>query len=202
MTKLGDRLKGFRKALHLKQHEVAALCGWDKSGQSRYGQYERGEREPSLADIEKLAAVLQVPLAILVDPAIDAYEPGDSVSIPPFVENGPRANLGRDEIAALGVVVSNLRTTLCTDSGMESSIRQGDKVVIDVSQTTPENLAVYAIHYDGRVIFRRLQRTVSGKWILRCDNTDKMIFPDESLTDADFAAIDFAGRAIWRVGTL
>lgn len=58
MNTLGSRIARFRKAAGLSQAQLATLCGW--RSQSRVGNYEKDLREPTLADIELLAAALKV----------------------------------------------------------------------------------------------------------------------------------------------
>lgn len=55
-----DRLKLARENAGYIQGDLAKLCGWD-SGQSRIANYESGDREPTLNDIEKLARALGLP---------------------------------------------------------------------------------------------------------------------------------------------
>lgn len=62
---LGIRLKQARKALNLTQEDVARLC--PGMGQTRLGNYERGIREPDVETLCKLARVLKVSVADLLD---------------------------------------------------------------------------------------------------------------------------------------
>lgn len=64
MNTLAQRIKRFRKAKGLTQQALATACGWES--QSRIGNYERGIREPNLADIEKMAAVFGITLSELL----------------------------------------------------------------------------------------------------------------------------------------
>ncbi|MBC3436081.1 helix-turn-helix transcriptional regulator [Pseudomonas sp. BW16M2] len=65
MNTLAQRIKQFRKAKHLTQQALAIACGWES--QSRVGNYERGIREPNLADIERMATALGVTLGDLLE---------------------------------------------------------------------------------------------------------------------------------------
>ncbi|MGO0694450.1 XRE family transcriptional regulator [Pseudomonas guariconensis] len=64
MKTLSQRIKHFRKAKGLNQQALANACGWES--QSRIGNYERGIREPNLADLEKIATALGITLGELV----------------------------------------------------------------------------------------------------------------------------------------
>ena len=60
----GQRLKTARTQAGLSQPELAKQCGWDS--QSRVSNYERGERTPSLDDIDKLSRALGTDICQLV----------------------------------------------------------------------------------------------------------------------------------------
>lgn len=61
MNTLGKRIAHHRKAAGLSQAALASACGW--KSQSRVGNYESGTREPTLADLEKIAAAVGVSVA-------------------------------------------------------------------------------------------------------------------------------------------
>lgn len=71
---LGERIAHFRQQAGLSQGELAECCGW--KSQSRIGNYEKDLREPTLADLERLAAVLQVSVAELTYGQSTTTEPG------------------------------------------------------------------------------------------------------------------------------
>lgn len=73
---LQDRLKDLREQKHLTQQQMADILEISKSA---YIKYERGEREPRLAQIEKIADVLNVSLGYLLN--IDCSEPRREVSL-------------------------------------------------------------------------------------------------------------------------
>jgi transcriptional regulator with XRE-family HTH domain len=54
---LGTRLQAARLAAGLTQRELAKACGWDSESQSRISQYENDRREPTVADIAKIAKI-------------------------------------------------------------------------------------------------------------------------------------------------
>jgi transcriptional regulator with XRE-family HTH domain len=65
MSKLGQRLKETRKKAGLLQEQLADKLGWHDRGQARISQYERGRREPTLKDIERIATALGVTVSWL-----------------------------------------------------------------------------------------------------------------------------------------
>ena len=56
----GKRLKVARESAGYNQTEFAQACGW-ASAQSRVANYEADNREPTLADIIKMAKIAGVP---------------------------------------------------------------------------------------------------------------------------------------------
>ena len=64
MKTLGSRIAHFRKQKGLSQRKLATACGWPS--QSRVGNYERGSREPSLDDLDRMANVLGLQLGDLL----------------------------------------------------------------------------------------------------------------------------------------
>lgn len=56
------RLRKLRKRQRRKQYAVAELCGIDRK---TYGRYERGEKEPSVESLEKIADYFEVSMDYL-----------------------------------------------------------------------------------------------------------------------------------------
>lgn len=83
---LGARIAVYRKLKNMSQLDLARACGWES--QSRIGNYEAMTREPTLADIDKLAMALGVsPVTLAYGAAFTQAadlpppaDPGDKVS--------------------------------------------------------------------------------------------------------------------------
>ena len=58
----GNRIREQRRVLGISQERLAELAGLDRT---YVGGIERGERNPSLKNIAKLAAALRVPIKVL-----------------------------------------------------------------------------------------------------------------------------------------
>lgn len=64
MSVLGKRLKEARQRKDLSQEKLGVLAGIDEmSASARMNQYERGKHAPDWLTVERLAAVLDVPVA-------------------------------------------------------------------------------------------------------------------------------------------
>ena len=72
MAKVNERLRSLRKEKHWTQEELAKRLGLSPSA---VGMYERGEREPNLETLEKMADVFGVSLASLFEGVEKKPEP-------------------------------------------------------------------------------------------------------------------------------
>lgn len=90
------------------------------------------------------------------------------------------------------------------DSAMEPFIYKGDVLLIDWCDTKPKNGLVYAIKRrtpDNSISVRRLIRPFTGGWVIRGDNQDRRLFPDEVIDDEpDSYLPTILGRVVWRGG--
>jgi CheY-like chemotaxis protein len=82
---LGNAIKQQRSALGISQEELAARAGLHRTYVS---EVERGERNPSIMSVEKLAQALQISITSLFDPALPNAGPGEAVEIL-LVEDNP-----------------------------------------------------------------------------------------------------------------
>lgn len=71
----GARIRYLRLKAGLSQEVLADLCGLDRT---YIGGIERGERNPSLINIGKIAAALRVPVLVLFDESEDPASKGSS----------------------------------------------------------------------------------------------------------------------------
>ena len=69
--KFSDKLKKLRTERGLTQTELAKLIGTSKQVVCRY---ESGENTPKVTTADRMAKILHVPLAYLLNEAIDSYE--------------------------------------------------------------------------------------------------------------------------------
>lgn len=109
----------------------------------------------------------------------------------------------RDLLNRMRVKPENLRILKADGDSMEPYIFSDDIVLIDTSDTVPKDRFPYAIRRaDGSISFKRLMRRTSGTWLIRSDNPDKNMHPDEEVTAAALHDIPIIGRIIWRGGEM
>lgn len=81
----------------------------------------------------------------------------------------------REWLVSKGLNSAALIATECVDDSMAPTLAPGDLVVIDTTDTQPEEASVYAMGYEGNFLVRRLFRD-DGAWWLGCDNNSSHRF--------------------------
>lgn len=109
----------------------------------------------------------------------------------------------KDWLAKMRVNPSALCAIYAEGSSMEPYIFEGDVVLLDLSDKEPKNRCVYAFTRpnDG-VSIKRLVQQFSGGWVIRSDNPDKSMYPDEPVSEDFISQAPVLGRVIWRGGNM
>lgn len=109
----------------------------------------------------------------------------------------------RGWLREMGLVFDRLCVVYAPDDSMAPHILAGDVVMIDTHKPALIDGDVYLIRMpDGRTSIRRIAQQISGNWVLRCDNQDKQLFPDEVIASAAAADLPLVGRVAWRGGSV
>jgi phage repressor protein C with HTH and peptisase S24 domain len=215
---LGQRIAHFRNKAGLTQEQLAAACGWESK--SRIGNYERDTREPSLEDLRAIASALGITLFDLVSDDVPTTGPSavsDHALIPQYTAKGSAGNghsnehvevrgglmFKRDWLRRMGLKDPNLRVIYTTGSSMYPTLCDGDAVLLDLSQTAPADGRIYALLTpEGELIIKRLVRTIAGTWLIRSDNEDKRLYPDQVASDTEVGHLLILGRIVWHGGAV
>jgi phage repressor protein C with HTH and peptisase S24 domain len=101
--------------------------------------------------------------------------------------NGHRAPIffRRDWLEARSLNADNLFAVEVSGASMETSLFEGDMVVVNTADTTPRDGYVFAANYDGELVIKRLFRN-EGEWFLSSDNQDKRRYPDKRCDERTF----------------
>lgn len=84
-------------------------------------------------------------------------------------------------------------------TSMEPLLYAGDKITVDMNDTTIQSGHVYALHIDGELRVKKLIKQINGNLILRSVNPD---FPDEVLTKNDINVyVKILGKVIDKSGS-
>lgn len=109
----------------------------------------------------------------------------------------------KDWLTKLSVKPEHCRALYAEGASMEPYIFEDDIVLVDTSDKLPKDRIPYAIRRaDGGISFKRLIRQLSGTWLLRSDNPDKAMYPDEEVSATAMHDIPIIGRIIWRGGQM
>lgn len=223
MNTLGERIRAIRESKGLTQNDLAVRCGWDAAGQGRIGNYEKDRREPNLSDLRKIASALNVNLIeLLEDPGSSVAESGapyaseDYVIIDQYTAAGSAGNghmndhvevsgglaFKRSWLKKKGLSPNSICVLYVRGDSMETTISDGDVVLIDTSQKEPHDNWIYVLRQDNDLLIKRLSKSLTGKWLIRSDNPDKRRFPDFDLTEHDLMNLTIVGRVVWHAGIL
>jgi phage repressor protein C with HTH and peptisase S24 domain len=107
----------------------------------------------------------------------------------------------RDWLKRLSLKEESSCVIYAEGSSMEPTISDGDVLLIDRASTEPRSGKVYAIQRpDGSISVKRLVQPFAGGWVVRSDNPDKTLYPDEPISADDLQQIEIIGRSVWGGG--
>jgi phage repressor protein C with HTH and peptisase S24 domain len=109
--------------------------------------------------------------------------------------NGDRAPIffRKDWLEKRGYRPDKLHAIAISGQSMETSMYDGDIVVINVDDIRPADGEVFAANYEGELVIKRMVRE-SGNWYLSSDNQDKRRFPNKLCHEDCF----IIGRVIYK----
>lgn len=111
------------------------------------------------------------------------------------LDNGDKAPVffRKDWMQANGYKPERLVAFRVAGESMQTSLWDGDLVVINLDDTQPHDGEVFAISYEGEPGIKRLRRD-AGEWWLTSDNSDQRRFAPKRCTDD----VDIIGRVIYK----
>lgn len=142
---LGQRIKRLRKAAGISQAQLADACGW--KSQSRVGNYEVGTREPTLADIDAMAAALRIDKSELLIGSSLLSDEGSAESEKP----GSSAELVRQMLAKHGKnLPDETRRRISAAVEDTAMVSASNVITVDFSRPGQVGDEVWIAHYDVR----------------------------------------------------
>jgi hypothetical protein len=108
----------------------------------------------------------------------------------------------REWIDDLKVKAQQLRVFRHTGESMAPFIGDGDTVLVDLSETTPQHNQIWLLRRDGdkELRIRRFIGREADGFVIRSDNSDKSRFNDIAIEERQSSTITFVGRIVWRGG--
>jgi phage repressor protein C with HTH and peptisase S24 domain len=162
-----QNLRKYRDAAELTQEQLALACGF--SGQSRIANYEKGTRDPSFEDLEKLAAALGVAKADLLGGTVLPAKQDDWANVMGYSQSaGLGTGAEADEYAEThklkfkatslrrkGLRPDKLAVFYGKGDSMLPRIKAGDAILFDTSDKRPSDGAVYVIFWKNEYYAKR-----------------------------------------------
>lgn len=117
-------------------------------------------------------------------------------------EEMPKGHLVKEStfFRKYGLKPSNAFAIYADGNSMADFIVDGDIVIFDRSQTTPQSGKIFAIDHPDGLRIKMLRRDIDGSWILESTNADKRTYPDERITPEHAELLKIHGRFVYRQG--
>ncbi|WP_027705048.1 XRE family transcriptional regulator [Zymobacter palmae] len=208
---LGERLKSERMRLGLSQTALGAACGVKKTTQINY---EKDLTSPSAAYLTA-AKGLGVDIWYVIEGEVCKKQPGSSVekvTMVPLYDLEAAAGHGRilsqENIARMCSIDEELlgqhglRPELCAmltvkGDSMEPTLQDGDTILVDRTQTTPDG--IFLIQMDDTLRVKRVQRAAGGAYILISDNTR---YREELIPPTELNTISLLGKCVLKISSV
>lgn len=169
-------------------------------------EYWHGEQEaPRVAAFE----VREVPDSyavsdedILIDVVDVRLSAGGGSVVPEFIPTKRKLAFSQSWLRKRRLKASDLRVMPVHGESMLPTLADGDTVLVDTSDKQIVDGRIYAFVLPGGAKIKRLRRSADGGLIVISDNSDKRMYPDETIPPDLAERIVFIGRAIQRAGDL
>lgn len=100
----------------------------------------------------------------------------------------------RDWLRHVGLNINHLVSVSVRGDSMEPSIRDGDMLLVDTSQTDVVEDGIYVLRIDSHLLAKRLQRLVDGRLYIKSDNP---AYERQELSKQDADQLEVIGRVVW-----
>ncbi|NWO55013.1 hypothetical protein DEJ73_01980 [Chromohalobacter salexigens] len=215
---IGRRLKEERERLGLTQTAIAGTGGVTKNTQLLYETDQRHPKADYLAALDSEGVDVYYVLTGRKssggssDVLAPAEEPLDGYSPVPMYDIEAAAGAGRlveheniestlyfetQALSAEGLDPAHLIGAKVRGDSMGNTLQDGDRVIVDCSQRTPDGVFLLRVGEEYRI--KRVQRVAGGAWLLISDNQayeKEMIKPDE------MQDVEILGRCRVRIGKI
>ena len=144
---------------------------------------EAGEHDASLTRIMKVRLKVQAGITgFRVEPE---HHDGETMAVP------------TEWVRREKYIASDLLAIVVKGDSMETSLHDGDIIVVNTADKTLVDGVVYAINYEGEVVVKRMQRD-AGMWWLTSDNADQRKYHRKACKGAECIVI---GRVVKKEST-
>lgn len=171
---------------------------------SRYGNWELGINVPPLEMIYALGALFGKPGAYLVgltdddgtSPETRKYAIPTQSTVPSpsgLIHLGDNALAFRLRfLESINLDKDKILLVVAPDDSMAGIIEEGDRALIDLSETAVTRDDMFAIMVNGRLWLRWIRQTLKGDYVIQAQQPTR--YPDQTLTVDELAALHILGR--------
>lgn len=107
--------------------------------------------------------------------------------------NGKPVFFRKDWFDLHGYVPEKMFAVRVSGPSMETSLWDGDLVVINTDDSTPQDGDVFAINFEGELVIKRLRRD-AGEWWATSDNADQRRYSPKRCTED----VKIIGRVVYK----
>lgn len=121
----------------------------------------------------------------------------------PFLEQPDTSSpvmFSRPWLVSKGLNPEQLCLYVTKDESLGPAIPKSSMLLIDRSKTTPEHGNAYLIQLQNRLFVKRVFLQLDGRWLLRYDNPDKSLYPDDVLSPEQTRALGIIGQVVTPLG--
>lgn len=199
------------KAARTRKGWTFAECGAEltkltqtKVSASRYGNWELGINIPPLEMLYYLGKTFDTPPAYLAgltdddgtSPETRQYATPNQSTVPTsegLIKIGDNAlAFHRSFLDSIKLDKNHALLVIAPDDAMAGIIEEGDRAVIDTSETTVTRNDVFAIMVKGRLWLRWIRQQLNGDYLIQAEKADR--YPDQPLTTEELQALHILGR--------
>ena len=208
---LGERLKNERMRLGLTQTALGAACGVKKTTQINY---EKDLTSPTAAYLSA-AKELGVDIWYVIEGEVGKNEPcrglEKDTSVPLYdleAAAGHGSVLDQENVIRMcsideallsqhGLRADQCAMLMVKGDSMEPTLQDGDTILIDRSQTTPDG--IFLIQMDDTLRVKRVQRAAGRAYILISDNTR---YREELIPPTALDTIRLLGKCVLKISSV
>lgn len=218
MSSLGERLRELRSQKGLTQADFGSLAGVTKRSQMLYESDQRIPRADYLAALDDAGLDVRYVLtgkrsepdtasSLVIDD-----DPDDGHIAVPMYDIEAAAGTGRffehenveevlyfdvAQLIAEGLTPGELVGAKVRGDSMGETLRDGDRVVVDLSKRTPDG--VFLLRMGDELRIKRVQRVAGGAWLLISDNDH---YQPELVKPEDMHDVEILGQCEIRIGRI
>jgi transcriptional regulator with XRE-family HTH domain len=183
--------------------ELAKITG-TKFSTSRYGNWELGINIPPLEMLFILGKLFGKPPAYLAgltdddgtSPETRKYSVPSQSTVPSpngLVKLGDNALAFRSSfLDSIKLSKEKILLVVAPDDSMAGIIEEGDRALIDLSETTVTRNDIFAIMVNSRLWLRWIRQTLEGNYAIQAEHPDR--YPDQTLTPEQLGGLHIIGR--------